>query len=146
NRAVGSEKTKVYALFQADWIGNQSGGNLEENWSKGGTLRITKKPPAKETGKYDLEGVRGNKITWEMVPMAENLVYTGQLPGDSPQSVRSLTGLDAVVHHPGNRYSALIIRMLSCAVIIDRQTWEPVTCLHNPEGSQDNIPVTKIHS
>jgi len=76
-----------------------------------------------------------------MVPMAESLVYTGQLPGDSP---RTLCGLDAVIHHPGNRYSALIIRMCSAAVIVDRQTWEPVTCLHNPEGSPGNLPVKKI--
>lgn len=143
NRAVGDEKTEVLKAFRADWIGNNSNGNLEENWSKGGTLRIVELTKAKETGKFDLEGTKGNKISWEMVPMAENLVYTGQLPGDSP---RTLTGLDAVVHHPGNRYSALIIRMLSCAVIIDRKTWEPVACLHNPEGSPDNLKITKVHS
>jgi hypothetical protein len=143
NRAGLDEKTKALAAFRADWIGKESGGNLEENWSKGGTLRIVRIDPAKETGKFDLEGSKGNKITWEMVPMAENLVYTGQLPGDSP---RTLSGLDAVVHHPGNRYSALIIRMLSCAVIIDRQTWEPVACLNSPEGSADNLKVTKLHT
>ncbi len=143
NRAPEGEETKVLTAFRADWIGKEASGNLEENWSKGGTLRIVRLVPAKETGKYDLEGSKGNKIDWEMVPMAENLVYTGQLPGDSP---RTLTGLDAVVHHPGKRYSALIIRMLSCAVIVDRDTWEPVTCLHNPEGSPDNLKVTKVHS
>jgi hypothetical protein len=140
------EKTRVLAAFQADWISNHPDGNLEENWSKGGKLRITRLPAAKETGKYDLEGTKGNKINWEMVPMAENLVYTGQLPGPSKEAIRGLTGLDAVVHHPGNRYSALIIRMLSCAVIVDRKTFEPVTCLHNPEGSPDQLKVEKIHS
>jgi hypothetical protein len=143
NRAAEGEKTKVIAAFQADWIGNRPKGNLEENWSKGGTLQIRKLAAARETGKYDLEGAKGNKINWEMVPMAENLVYTNQLPG---ADVRSLTGLDAVVHHPGNRYSALIIRMLSCAVMIDRKTMEPVACLHNPEGSSDNLKVTKVSS
>ncbi len=143
NRAPEGEKTKVLDAFRADWIGNHAEGNLEDNWSKGGTLRIQKLVKAKETGKYDYIGSKGNKITWEMVPMAEDLVYTGQLPGDSP---RTLSGLDAVVHHPGNRYSALIIRMLSCAVIIDRTTWEPVACLHNPEGSPDNLQIHKVHT
>ena len=30
-------------------------------------------------------GVKGNKINWEMVPMAELLVERGQIPGDSPR-------------------------------------------------------------
>lgn len=139
-------KTKCYAAFRADWIGDTQNGSLEEVWSKGGTLRIEKLTPAAETGKYDYEGIKGNKIHWEMVPMAENLVYTGRLPGPSKEAVRSLTGLDAVVHHPDNRYSALIIRMLSCAVIVDRKTWDLVACLHNPEGSPDNLEVKKVGS
>ena len=40
--------------------------------------------------------------------MAELLVERGQIPGDSPQT---LTGLDAVVHHPRNRWSAMVLRM-----------------------------------
>ncbi len=136
-------KTSVLAAFRADWIPNDPKGNLEDNWAKGGRVRLEKLVPAKETGKFDLEGSKGNKLNWEMVPMAEYLVYTGQLPGDSP---RTLTGLDAVVHHPGNKYSALILRMVSSAIIIDRKTWEPVTCLHNPEGSPDNLEIKKVSS
>lgn len=143
NRAALDEKTEVLAAFRADWIGREQNGSMAENWSKGGTLRISRLIKAKETGKFDLEGAKGNKINWEMVPMAEYLVSTGQLPGDAP---KALTGLDAVVHHPDNRYSALIIRMLSCAVIVDRKTWEPVACLHNPEGSPDNLKVVKVSS
>lgn len=143
NRAGDGEKTRVLVAYRTDWNGTVGDGSLEDNWAKGGTLRIVRLVEAKETGKYDYEGTRGNKINWEMVPMAENLVYTGQLPGDSP---RTLTGLDAVVHHPDNRFSALILRMLSAAVIVDRTTWEPVACLHNPEGSPDNLPVAKVHS
>ncbi len=141
DRPPEGTKTKVQMAFRADWIGAQNDGNLEENWSKGGTVRLVRLIEPKETGKYDYEGNKGNKINWEMVPMAEYLVYTGQLPGDSP---RTLTGLDAVVHHPGNRYSALILRMMSAAIIVDRTTWEPICCLHNPEGSPDNLPVTKV--
>jgi len=143
DRPLESAKTQVQMAFRADWIGAENKGGLEENWSKGGTVRLVRLIQPKETGKYDLEGTKGNKINWEMVPMAEYLVYTGQLPGDSP---RTLSGLDAVVHHPGNRYSALILRMVSAAVIVDRTTWEPVTCLHNPEGSPDNLPVVKVSS
>lgn len=143
NRAAENEKTQCLQAFRADWIGKHRDGNMEENWMKGGTLRVQRLTPAKETGKFNFEGTKGNKISWEMVPMAENLVYTEQLPGDSP---RTLSGLDAVVHHPDNRYSALIIRMLSCAVIIDRTTWEPVACLHNPDGSPDNLEVKRVFS
>ncbi len=140
DRAEG-DKTKVLKAFQADWFGKIPNLNLEDNWAKGGTLHIKTLEPAIETGKFDLEGIKGNKLNWEMVPMAENYVYTGKLPGDN---VRMLTGLDAVVHHPDNKYSALILRMLSAAVIVDRTTWEPVACLHNPEGSPDNLPIKKI--
>jgi len=135
------QKTQALMAFRGDWYGKEANGSLEANWASGGKLRITRLTKAKETGLYDYRGTKGNKLDWEMVPMAESLVYTGQLPGDSP---RTLCGLDAVIHHPGNRYSALIIRMCSAAVIVDRQTWEPVTCLHNPEGSPGNLPVKKI--
>ncbi len=143
NRPGLEEKTKVYAAFRADWDGFESKGSLEENWSKGGVLSIEREIPARETGKYDLKGAKGNKIDWEMVPMGESYVYSGQLPG---QFRKKLTGLDAVVHHPGNRYSALIVRMLSAAVIVDRKTWEPVACLSSPEGSDDNLKVKKVSS
>lgn len=140
NRPGLTEKTKVEMAFRGDWIPNNK-GDLDKTWLQGGTLRIVRLSPATETGKYDLEGSRGNKIDWEMVPMAEHLVWTGRLPGEDPTG---LTGLDAVVHHPGNRYSALILRMPSAALIVDRQTWEPICCLHNPEGSPGNLPLKKV--
>lgn len=135
------KKTSVIQAFRADWIGRVQNGTLEENWTKGGTLRLTRLVKPRETGKFALEGTAGNKIDWEMVPMAENLVERGELPGANP---RSLTGLDAVVHHPGNRYSALVLRMLSASIILDRSTWEPVCVLHNPEGSPGVLSITKV--
>ncbi len=143
DRVSGDGKTSVLKAFRADWIGKEADGNLKDNWRKGGKLRIVELNKAPETGKYDYQGTRGNKIDWEMAPMAENLVSSDGIPGAGK---KGLTGLDAVVHHPGNKYSALIIRMLSCAVIVDRETWEPVACLHNPEGSPDNLKVTKLHT
>jgi len=116
DRAKGDEKTKVLMAFRADWTANNK-DSLERGWRDGGTLRLIRLTKPKETGKYDLEGVKGNKINWEMVPMGESLVWSGQLPGDSP---RTLTGLDSVVHHPNNRWSALILRMPAAALIIDR--------------------------
>jgi thiocyanate desulfurase len=142
DRAKGNDKTKVLAAFRADWVANNK-NSLEKNWSDGGTLRLTRLTEPKETGKYEYEGTTGNKINWEMVPMAEALVWRGQIPGESPQT---LAGLDAVVHHPGNRYSALVLRMPAAAMIIDRTTWEPACCLHMPEGSPGNLPVKKVAS
>ncbi len=135
------EKTQVLQAFRADWIGDNPKGSLADNWMQGGTLRLTRLIKPKETGKFNLEGTKGNKIDWEMVPMAENLVELGQLPGENP---RGLTGLDAVVHHPGNRWSSLVCRMISSSIIIDRTTWEPVCVLHNPEGSPGNLPIKKV--
>lgn len=137
------EKTQVLQAFRADWIGKVADGSLQDNWMRGGKLRLTRLVKPREIGRYELEGTRGNKIDWEMVPMAENLVEKGEIPGSDP---RSLAGLDAVVHHPGNRYSALIIRMLSAAIILDRTTWEPVCVLHNPEGSPDNLKISRMSS
>jgi len=147
DRARGYEKTKVIKdkhgrelAFRADWSAKNK-SELERTWAEGGTLRLTRIVPATETGKYDYEGSTGNKIDWEMVPMAENLVWNGRLPGDSP---RTLTGLDAVVHHPTLPYSALILRMPAAALILNRDTGEPVTCLHTPEGSPGNLPVKHV--
>src|SRR5262249_44706716 len=142
NRARGGEKTKVLMAFRADWVAKNR-NSLERTWVEGGTLRLTRLTEPRETGKYEYEGTRGNKISWEMVPMADLLVERGQIPGAAPQR---LPGLDAVVHHPGNRYSALILRMASAALVLDRQTWEPVTCLHMPEGSPGNLAVKKVAS
>jgi hypothetical protein len=143
DRAPLDGKTNVLQAFRADWVGRVQNGSLKDNWLKGGKLRLTRLVKSVEIGKYDLEGTKGNKIDWEMVPMGENLVEIGEIQGSDP---KGLSGLDAVVHHPGNRYSALIIRMLSAAIIIDRQTWEPVTVLHNPEGSPGNLKITKVSS
>jgi hypothetical protein len=142
NRARGDEKTKVQMAFRADWVPKNK-DSLERCWQDGGTLRLTRLVEPKETGKYELEGTAGNKINWEMVPMAELLVERGQIPGRSPNT---LVGLDATIHHPGNRYSALVIRLAAAAIIVDRTTWEPVACLHTPEDSPGNLRVKKVGS
>ena len=120
------------AAFRFDWYGKETDGSLERNWFGGGKVRITKLVEAPETGKYDYRGTKGNKLDWEMVPMGEYLVYTGQLPGDA---VRNLTGADNTVHHPGNRFSLVTLRMFAVGVVIDRTTMEPVACISSPEGT-----------
>lgn len=142
NRPKGNEKTKVQMAYKADWTAKVK-DSLEKCWSGGGTVRIERLIEPKETGKYEYEGSKGNKINWEMVPMGELLVERGQIPGASPQT---LTGLDATVHHPGGRYTILILRMCAAALVVDRKTWDIVTCLHSPENSPGNIPVKKVGS
>ena len=141
-RASGTAKTQVIAAFRFDWYGKETDGTLERNWFGGGKVRVTRLVQAPETGKYDYRGTKGNKLDWEMVPMGEYLAYTGQLPGDA---VRNLTGADNTVHHPGNRFSIVTLRMFAVGVVIDRTTMEPVACISAPDGSpKDNIPVKKI--
>jgi hypothetical protein len=139
DRARGTAKTKVLMAFRADWVPNAP--NLGEAWTKGGTIRLTRLEVAKETGKYALEGTIGNKIHWEMAPMAELLVERGQIPGDAPQT---LTGLDHAVHDTTGRWSVLTTRMCGGVIVIDRNNWEPVCFLYACGNGQSNIPVKKI--
>jgi len=143
SRAKGPlETTKVQMAFRADW--SPTAPNLGDAWMKGGTLRLVRLEPARETGKYDLEGTRGNKINWEMVPMAELLVERGQIPGSSPMT---LTGLDNAIHDTSGRWSVLTTRMCGGVIVIDRNNWEPVCFLYAPENStESNLPIRKQFS
>jgi hypothetical protein len=40
----------------------------------------------------------------------------------------------------------VILRLCSSALIVDRRTWEPVTCLCLPKGSPGNLPVKQVAS
>ena len=141
-KGTGHNKSKVQAAFRFDWYGKDPNGSLEQNFFGGGRVRITKLVMAQETGLYDYRGIKGNKLDWEMVPMGEFLAYTGQIPGDA---VRNLTGADNTVHHPGNRFSLVTLRMFAVGVVIDRTTMEPVACISSPEGTpKENMPVKKV--
>jgi hypothetical protein len=139
SRARGREKTKALMAFRADWVPNAL--NLGDTWLKGGTLRLVRLSAAKDLGKYDLEGTKGNKINYEMAPMAELLVERGQIPGDSPQT---LTGLDFCLHDPRNRFSVMGTRMCGGVFVVDRTDFEPVCFLQANEGSNDNFPLHKV--
>jgi hypothetical protein len=148
NRAVGpTQKTRVLAAFRCDWFPNSE--FLGEAWLKGGRARLTRLVPSKEEagglhdpdGYYDYRGTNGNKIHYEMAPMAELLVERGQVPGDSPNT---LSGLDFNLHDPRNRFSVLGCRMLGGGWVVDRTTFEPVCFLQANEGSQGNYPIAKL--
>ena len=68
-RARGEEKTKVLNAFRADWVPNAAG--LAETWTKGGRIILTRLIPSLDLGRYALQGTSGNKINFEMAPMAE---------------------------------------------------------------------------
>jgi hypothetical protein len=146
-RATGRlETSKVQdgGAFRADWKGNEP--NLGDTWTGGGTLTLTRLTPAKETGKYDLEGTKGNKINWEMVPMAELLVERGQIPGDSPQT---LTGLDNAIHDTTGNWSVLTTRMCGGVIVLDRRSWNPVCFLYapsKPKNAKSNLAVERVSS
>jgi hypothetical protein len=139
-RARGpQEKTQVQMAYRADWVANAP--NLGDTWLRGGTIRLTKLAAARETGKYDYEGTRGNKIHWEMAPMAELLVERGQIPGDAP---RTLTGLDHALHDTTGRWSILNLRMCGGVIVIDRRNWDAVCFLYAPGQGESNLPVRKV--
>jgi hypothetical protein len=140
-RARGHEKTRVQMAFRADWLPNSPA--LGEAWLGGGRIRLERLAAAKERGDYDYKGYRGNKISYEMAPMAELLVERGQIPGDSPHT---LTGLDFCLHDPRNRFSVMGLRMCGGVIVMDRKNWEPVCYLFGNEQGEDNIPIKKISS
>ena len=109
--------------------------------AKGGTLRLVRLAASLEEGVYDLQGTRGNKLNYEMAPMAELLVERGQIPGDSPQT---LTGLDNTVHDPRGRFSVLTTRMCGGTIVVDRNNYEPVCFLYACGSGVSNIPVKKV--
>ncbi len=142
SRATGNAKTRVQAAFRFDWIGKDQDSGLEANWFGGGRVRITRLLPAAETGLYDYRGIKGNKIDWEMVPMGEFLVYSGQLPGNA---VRSLTGADNCVHHPTHPLSLVTLRMFGIGIVFDRRTQEPICAISSPAGTADTaLPIRKL--
>jgi thiocyanate desulfurase len=148
NRARGpQEKTKVLAAFRADWKPNSE--FLGETWLKGGTIRLERLTPSVELsggrhspdGYYDYRGSTGNKLNYEMAPMAELLVERGQIPGASPHT---LTGLDFALHDPRNQFTAMGLRMCGGCIIMDRKNWEPRCFLQANKGCEANVPVKKV--
>jgi thiocyanate desulfurase len=143
------ERTSVLAAFRADWAPRSE--FLGETWLKGGTIRLQRLTPSREKGGglhspdgyYNYRGTTGNKINYEMAPMAELLVERGQIPGASPHT---LTGLDFALHDPRDRFSVLGLRMCAGGIIVDRKNWEPVCFISADEKGPANHPLKKVSS
>ncbi len=132
--------SRVRAALRYDWTPNSS--NISEGWQKGGVLKISKIYPDPATGKFDLQGTKGQKIEWEMVPMGELFVEEGTIPGDSPHT---LTGADGTIWHPSGRWAATVIRLCGGVVILDAEAnFDPVAFLQFNKASPSQYAVAKI--
>jgi thiocyanate desulfurase len=132
--------SKVLVALYFEWKPNSR--VLREAWIKGGTMTIKRIYPDPQTGKYDLRGLKGIKIDWEMPPGGELMVEEGVIPGSRPLN---LVGADAVVHDPRGRWSSVVIRLLGMGLILDRtEGYSPVAALHTPQGSPDQYPVVQV--
>ncbi|KAJ3295276.1 hypothetical protein HK104_002866 [Borealophlyctis nickersoniae] len=90
---------RVKAAFRYDWVGNDC-SLLKTCWSNGGKIRIVKLALDPVTGKYNYTGTRGNKIDFELVPMAEGDIEDGKVAGSNKEG---LTAADGWVWHPSGR-------------------------------------------
>ncbi|KAI9030567.1 hypothetical protein DFJ74DRAFT_702858 [Hyaloraphidium curvatum] len=142
NAWIDKDSGTVKASFRYDWIGNNC-KSLKNCWAKGGNVRITKLRPDPKTGKYDLLGTKGNKITVELVPMAEGQIEQGLIPG--PQK-ESLVAADGFVWHPTGKWAAEILRMLGGAVVHDMTSdaAEPYLYISFNEDTLEHRPVQKV--
>ena len=132
--------SKVLAALKYDWASNSS--NLSDCWQKGGTLKISKIYPDPQTGKFDYQGTKGQKIEWEMVPMGELYVEEGTIPGDS---VHTLSGADGTIWHPSGRWAATVVRLCGGIAILDAdKNFDPVAFLQFNKNSPDQYDITKI--
>lgn len=128
--------SKVLAAYFFDW--EPSVKNLKEAWTRDGTLTIKRIHPDSRTGKYDLQGAKGIKIDWELVPGGELYIEEGKVTGKRPLNV---CALDGVVFDPRGRWAATSLRTLGLAVVHDRQKdYQPVAALHSPKGG-DQVEV-----
>lgn len=129
--------SKVLAAYFYDWEPRVK--SLKEAWTGGGTLTIKRIYPDPKTGKFDLQGTKGIKIEWEMVPGGELFIEEGKIPGSRPMNVG---GIDALVFDPRGRWAAASLRTLGLCVVHDRQKdYEPVATLYGPKGGPDQYEV-----
>ena len=141
SRPRGSEKTKVQMAFRADWVPSNK-DSLDRCWLDGGTLRLTRlgsrRRPASTTG-----GHQGQQD--QLGDGAHGRVARGAGPDSGPFAANA--GRPRRRRPPsGQPVFGPVNRLAGAALIIDRKTWEPVCCLHTPEGSPSNLPVKKVGS
>ena len=130
-RATGNNKTEVIEAFRFDWIGNEPNGLLQDNWFKGGKVRISRLVKAPETGLYDLSRHEGQQA--RLGNGADGRISRLHGPA-AGRFVKSLTGADNCVHHPIHPLSLVTLRMFAVGVVFDRTTMEPLAASPRRRG------------
>ncbi len=133
------EAETVRSAWFFDWTPNSP--DLAKAWTDGGKITIKRMKPTLDGGKYDLEGTKGLKLDWEMVPGGELFVEQGKVTGARPQNT---CGLDAFVYDPRGKWGAISLRLQGVSVIFDREKWVPVAALLGPKGEPDQVPLKQI--
>ncbi|MEW6408811.1 MAG: hypothetical protein AB1488_01695 [Nitrospirota bacterium] len=132
------ETSKVDAAIFYDWEPNIK--NVKEAWSGGGKLIVKKISPDPKTGKYDLQGLKGLKLDWELVPGGENFLVEGKVTG--PRAINSV-GVDALLFDPRGRWAVTALRVVGASVIHDKtNNYEPVGVMYSYRGK---ITVGKLN-
>lgn len=118
------ETSKVDTAVFFDWEPNIK--NVKEAWTGGGKLIVKKLHPDPTTGKYDYQGLKGNKLDWELVPGGENYLVEGKVTG--PRAINAC-GLDALLFDPRGKWAVAALRVPGISVVFDKSTYEPVTAV-----------------
>mgnify|MGYP000535142807 CR=1 FL=1 len=139
-KGEGRNPSTVEAAIFFDWEYNNS--ELSRAWIDGGTLRIRKLHPP-----YDLKGLKGLKLDWELVPGGELFAEQGKVSG---QRVKNAVALDSVCWDPHNKnYAVAALRLPGCAVVFDTKTWEPkAVCVGSEKFAKQDyqIPLNRVSS
>ena len=127
---------KVQMAFRGDWIPNNNELAGDATGSTAARCGSPGCPSRRRPASTNTRASRATRSTgrWCRWPSCSSSAAR------SPATRRRrLVGLDAVVHHPGNRWSALVLRSAGRGPHRRPQHWEPVCCLHTPEGSPGNL-------
>ncbi len=130
--------SKVIQAVYFDWIPNVR--TNKEAWTGGGKLIIKKIYPGKN-GKFDLQGTKGAKIDWELVPGGELFIEEGKVSGSRQLNV---CALDALVWDPNEKYAVASLRTIGGGVVFDTTTWNPVGMLMAAEKVAGMYPLKQV--
>lgn len=133
------EPSKVLSALYFDWIPNVK--TNKEAWTGGGKLVIKKIHPDPKTGMFDLQGTKGLKIDWELVPGGELFIEDGKVSGPRQQNV---CGLDALVWNPNGKNGVVSLRTIGAGVIVDTATYNPVGIILSPKKVAGVYPLKQV--
>lgn len=133
------ETSKVDAAVLFDWEPNVK--DIKQAFSGGGKLTVKKIHPDPKTGKFDLQGTKGAKLDWELVPGGENYLVEGKVAG--PRMLHSCA-LDALLFDPRGKWGVAALRTIGAGVLFDTATYEPVYVMLSPKGEPDFKQLKKV--